>query len=276
MEVLCVNADQKVINIASMIGRHLRSWSGWYALHIELDDITDDLYKDCVVWTRSIVDSYLKNVQGGVYLCDNKNINIICKTDNPRALHYVGEQICDLVEHESDLPFNYNVYDLKSEGHLYTQNILDRANYLYSQSVYHASPNKGIVLNERFEQKKITKSLKIMLVEDDVITRWMIRTVVKNEGELITADTANKAYGAYSSNKPDIVFLDINLPDGSGLSVLDWIMRNDPGACVVMFSSEDSLDNISNALENGAKGFIRKPFVKEDIYYYIRDLSEIH
>lgn len=275
MEILSVNADQKVINVASMIGRNLKSWNGWFALHIELDEISDDLYGDCLTWTRSIVDSYLKNMSGRVYFCDNKNINIICKTDTPRSLHYLGEQICDLVEAEGDFPCTYNVYDLKTEGHLYTQNILDRANYLYSRNISSIGCHKSVITDERVESRKIITNLKILLVEDDVITRWMVRSAVKDKGNLITASTAHQAYGIYSNNKPDIVFLDINLPDGNGFSVLEWIVRNDPGACVVMFSSEDSLDNISDALENGARGFIRKPFLKDDIYYYIRDFSDV-
>lgn len=276
MEILSANADQKVVNVASMIGRHSKSWSGWYSLHIEMDDISDDLYRDCLVWTKSIVDSYLKNVSGRVYFCDNKNINIICKIENPRALHYVGEEICDLALSEGGKQCLYNVYDLKSEGHLYTQNIIDRANLFLSRNPPMLYCHKDATIHENNEYKRLSKNLKILLVEDDVITRWMIRSVVKNEGELITAPTANKAYSIYSSHKPDIVLLDINLPDGNGLSVLDWIMRNDPGACVVMFSSEDSLDNITSALENGAKGFIKKPFLKEDIYFYIRDYSSVN
>jgi CheY-like chemotaxis protein len=110
---------------------------------------------------------------------------------------------------------------------------------------------------------------KVLLVEDDPVTRWMVRHALKNECQLATAATANRAFALYPSWKPDIVFLDINLPDNNGLAVLEWIKRNDPGACVVMFSSINNMDSIAGALETGANGFVAKPFLKESLVHYI-------
>lgn len=102
-------------------------------------------------------------------------------------------------------------------------------------------------------------------MEDDAVTRWMVRNALKNECEFITAPSANKAFAMFSSFTPDVVFLDINLPDNSGYAVLEWILKNDPGACVVMFSSNGQLDNIVQAMEKGASGFISKPFLREHL-----------
>jgi len=74
----------------------------------------------------------------------------------------------------------------------------------------------------------------------------------------------------YMTYQPDVVFLDINLPDKNGYEVLQWIMRNDPGANVVMFSSNDHMDNITDALDAGASGFIGKPFIKKQLLDYIQ------
>ena len=109
----------------------------------------------------------------------------------------------------------------------------------------------------------------VLLVEDDPVTRWLVRNALKENCDLATAPTANKAFSMYSSYQPDIVFLDVNLPDKNGYEVLNWVMRNDPGANVVMFSSQDSMDNITQALECGARGFIGKPFVKEQLLGYV-------
>ncbi|HOO82434.1 MAG TPA: response regulator [Alphaproteobacteria bacterium] len=76
-------------------------------------------------------------------------------------------------------------------------------------------------------------AVRVLLVEDDPVTRWMVRSALKKECEFVTAQSANNAFGLYASYQPDVVFLDIDLPDGNGHDVLKWIMRNDPGACVV-------------------------------------------
>lgn len=112
---------------------------------------------------------------------------------------------------------------------------------------------------------------KVLLVEDDPVTRWMVRNALKHECDLATVSEGHKAFEMYASYQPDIVFLDINLPDANGYDVLEWIIHNDPGAAVVMFSSNDNLDNIASSMDQGARGFIAKPFLKEQLLHYIHN-----
>ena len=102
----------------------------------------------------------------------------------------------------------------------------------------------------------------------------MVRNSLKDICDFATASTARKAYAMYTSYQPDVVFLDINLPDKDGRIVLKWVIEHDPGACVVMFSSEDSLENITECLNNGASGFVTKPFLREDLIHYVRPHTE--
>ncbi len=271
MEILSINADQKLVSAASSIGRNPLSWEGWFCLQIRLQDIDDDLYQECLLWTKSIVDSYLKEVEGRVYFCGNKTIHILGKTISPKILHQTGHQICDLIYAENETSAYYTIYDLVEDGFLYAQSVLEQANNVFSLPVSIHSGLESLPLSEPLSQGQSLGAVKVLLVEDDPVTRWMVRNALKHECEFVTAPTMNKAFGMYSSYQPDVVFLDIDLPDGSGYAVLEWIMRNDPGACVVMFSSNDNLDNISNALEDGASGFIAKPFLKESLLHYIHN-----
>lgn len=113
-----------------------------------------------------------------------------------------------------------------------------------------------------------TKTL-VLLVEDDPVTRWLVRSILKDECEFMTAATAEKACHAYCTYKPSLVFLDINLPDEDGFAVLNFIMEHDPEGFVIMFSSNDSMDNIMRAMDSGARGFIVKPFFKETLLHYV-------
>lgn len=116
----------------------------------------------------------------------------------------------------------------------------------------------------------IIDGAKVLLVEDDPVTRWMVRMALKDECRFATATTANKAFAICQSFRPDIVFLDIGLPDKNGCEVLEWLMRNDPGVCVVVFSGSRDMNDICRALEGGAKGYIPKPFEKNSFLHYIK------
>lgn len=110
---------------------------------------------------------------------------------------------------------------------------------------------------------------KVLLVEDDPITRWLVRVALKGECMLATAPDAGKAISSYHAHQPDMVLLDIGLPGRDGKDLLDRLMLIDPGAYIVMFSSESSPENIAETVEKGAKGFIAKPFTKEEILEHI-------
>lgn len=133
-------------------------------------------------------------------------------------------------------------------------------------------------LHDVFLEAKVLRKgrtqLHMMIVEDDPVTRRIVCTAFKQYA-LITATTAQEAISNYLLYAPDIVFLDIGLPDASGLDVLQRIIANDADAYVVMFSSNSYLDNVTAALVNGASGFVAKPFKKDKMHYYIMD-SALH
>lgn len=117
----------------------------------------------------------------------------------------------------------------------------------------------------------------VLLIEDDPATRWLVRAALRDECTLSTVTSVDnymikyKALNKYMSLMPDIVFLDIELPPSSGKDILVNMLRADPKAYVVMFSSHDTEDNIRESLESGARGFIAKPFNKSIMLDYISD-----
>ncbi len=283
MDILSVNADQKLAHVASSIGRDPMSWQGWYALVISVNDTEKDLMQECLFWTKSIVESYLSEAEGRLYFCAERGIHILCKTPTKDVLEQTGRQICELVHVESSVRPTFELYDLSAFGFMYTKSVLENTSNIFSlPEAYNETPlapeKKGIAAKlQTAMQKPQPESQgdrKVLLVEDDPVTRWMVRNALKDECEFATAQCGNKAFSMYSSFEPDVVFLDINLPDKNGYEILEWIMRNDPGACVVMFSSNSGLDNIAHALEDGASGFIAKPFLKENLLHYINHRGE--
>jgi len=85
--------------------------------------------------------------------------------------------------------------------------------------------------------------------------------------QILEADNGRKALDVLSGNWVDVVILDINMPEMNGLELLkrmseDAVLKNVP---VVMMTTEASEAHMKTAFELGAKGFIRKPFVPEEL-----------
>lgn len=134
-------------------------------------------------------------------------------------------------------------------------------------------------LKEIFNEAKKLRTARmpshVMIVEDDLLTRRMVTGTFKDNYAVITAANAQEAVTNYLMHAPDIVFLDIGLPDASGFDVLHQIMAIDPNAYVVMFSGNSYLDNVAAAMSEGASGFVSKPFKKDKMRRYIEE-SAIH
>lgn len=273
MDIVSINADKKLASIAESIGRNPLSWDGWFCLRLVLHNIEEDLYQECQLWVRSILDSYLVGIEGRCYFLDDKSVHILANTKSRNIFEQAGEQICALLKHESALNVDYAIYDLVDEGLLYAHSVLRQTKHSFSLPV---SIHAGLDITSLLKPVNIRpERIKVLLIEDDPVTRWMVRNALKEECEFVTAPSASKAYALYESYKPNIIFLDINLPDGNGHAVLEWIIRNDPNACVVMFSGNNNLDNISQAMKNGASGFIAKPFMKDSLLHYVRHFAKM-
>lgn len=111
--------------------------------------------------------------------------------------------------------------------------------------------------------------LKILLVEDDAFSRRLVKNILQKNYEVIEAENAREAYFKYIKNAPNIVFMDINLPDGSGMNLLENIAAVDTQSFIVMLSGNAYKDNILLSMQRGAKGFVAKPFPKEKIEGYL-------
>lgn len=105
----------------------------------------------------------------------------------------------------------------------------------------------------------------ILLVEDDPFTLQLVRLALKADFEVIAAETARQALIYYQRHLPDMVFLDIQLPDGNGINLLKKMTKADDESYIVMLSSHAQEERILECLKSGAKGFIAKPFTRKGL-----------
>ncbi len=278
MQIHSINSEKKLAGIASSIARHPSSWKNWHVLHIEVCNLGHERYEnECLLWVQSILESYLREVEGQAYLCEGPSIHVLCRDTSADVLNLAAEHICTLMLEEDHLLAEYKIHHLYENGESYVNDFFKKYENITHCAHLPADTKRCFATiqvpdeNELQESSRLNANIEttVLLVDDDAVTRWMVRNTLKNKCNVITASSANQTFSKFNVVQPDIVFLDIDLPDKSGKDVLKWILTNDPGISVVMFSGHNDLDNISESLEQGASGFIAKPFLKEDFLGYI-------
>ena len=108
---------------------------------------------------------------------------------------------------------------------------------------------------------------KILLVDDAAFMRMMLKNTLSQAGytDLYEAEDGVKAEEVYQAEKPDLVFMDITMPNMNGLDSLKAIKAFDSNATVVMCSAMGQETMVIDAIKSGAKDFIVKPFKPERI-----------
>jgi two-component system, chemotaxis family, chemotaxis protein CheY len=107
---------------------------------------------------------------------------------------------------------------------------------------------------------------KILIVDDSNMSRRNLRRILEGAGhQVVEAAEGMAALESYFIEKPEIVFLDMTMKGMHGLDVLAKLRGMDPAARVVIATADIQKSTQSMAQENGACGFVHKPFVDEDI-----------
>lgn len=101
---------------------------------------------------------------------------------------------------------------------------------------------------------------RLMVVDDDPLVLKMAGRALGRDYEVIVAQNGAEAVAKHLQQMPDVIFLDIGLPDCDGLTLLNYMQQYDSSCRIVMFSADDFLKTRVKALAGGAKGFLPKPF----------------
>ncbi|MFO7726655.1 MAG: response regulator [Oceanipulchritudo sp.] len=115
-----------------------------------------------------------------------------------------------------------------------------------------------------------------LVADDEAHIRTYVRMILKQlgVGEVHEARTGEQALELFGEKKPEVVFLDINMPGLSGLEVLPKILEKDPDAAVIMLTGHASRRLIESSAQKGALHYIRKDTPKAEITKLLKDLFE--
>jgi PAS domain S-box-containing protein len=111
---------------------------------------------------------------------------------------------------------------------------------------------------------------RILVVDDELGPRESLRMLLKPSYQIQTADSGRAALAQIPAYRPDIVILDIKMPELDGLEVLQRIKRIDQSIEVVMITAYASLETVKLALTHGAFEYLIKPFSRQDLEDVVR------
>lgn len=108
---------------------------------------------------------------------------------------------------------------------------------------------------------------KILVVDDAAFMRKMVGDILQDGGHEIISEASNgvEAIEKYTTFKPDLVTMDITMPEMEGIEALKKIIKLDPKAKIIMVSAMGQQIMVINAIQSGAKDFIVKPFQSDRV-----------
>lgn len=117
---------------------------------------------------------------------------------------------------------------------------------------------------------------KILIADDSILARKQLKDMITTLGTPVffEAQDGQGAIDQYKQNKPDLVFLDIVMPNKDGNIAIEEIINFDPNAVIIITSSAGTQSQLKKAIEAGAKEFIQKPLDPEQVLNVIKRFLE--
>lgn len=216
------------------------------------DEINDEMQGALAEWGNTLIGLATQNFA-------KKNLDI--RFDPPYFI-LDTETMSPLLEGVQDIisiPIN-----IEEEGRFYL-------NYLLRSSSKSAKTAEDSGLEKAgqtpsTDKRVLPKDGKILLVDDSKFIRHSIKNIFKelNYTNIIEAANGNEAIAMHQDEKPDIIFMDIVMPELNGDEALKMIREKDKNTPIVMLSSMADESVINNCKRLGISGYILKPLTAED------------
>ena len=121
----------------------------------------------------------------------------------------------------------------------------------------------------------MTSPIRVFLVDDHSLFLSGVRSELTNEVEIVgEAPDATSAIRGIRETAPDVVLVDVHLPDGSGASVIEAAGRDLPGTRFLALSVSDAAEDVIETIRAGARGYVTKTITPEELAGAIRSVHE--
>ncbi len=264
-------------------------------LHIKLSLLNEETQGNHQIWIREIFDVFQNTMHDQsmeFYACNDRDIFILARDLTQKRVDEVFAHLAPKLTPALLSPGLASLFEIGVDWHRLrkiSQKKVEAialakalAKHKKQETLEQISKTDALkaldqdliqTLGERREKREKSE---IMVVEDDPFSQKMIGNALKGRYSISISNDGAGALMSYVRYAPDVLFLDIGLPDLNGHEVLERLFKIDPTAYVVMFSGNGDRENVLKAVELGAKGFVGKPFTKEKLIAYIEKSPFIH
>lgn len=118
-------------------------------------------------------------------------------------------------------------------------------------------------------------SIRVLIADDHLIFRLGLKSLLNNEPDIVVAGeatTGNQTIEQFKDLQPDVVVLDLRMPDGGGMRALVSILESRPDARILMLSSYGNEEEVYQALHAGASGYVLKDVGRDELLGAIRQV----
>lgn len=277
MKLINRDAGKHLLDKANSISPNPQNWRCIYINFAGQKEQYSDGLRTYVV--TNIIKDMLEDDDGYIYLCDDGDVFILFRGQVGPILEKLGEQFRDLGKSEGAAHPEeeiYSVLDLSKYWQVFITLCRSKAPDKPAAAPAASLPKQqplpepdAVLFAAAARQRPARKRPLVLVVEDDPFTRRLVTGTLKADYDLAEAGDGVAAIHAYESMAPDAVFLDIELPDVNGHVLLKKMRGLDKQAFIVMLSANSMKENVLAALEQGAQGFVTKPFAKEKLLHYL-------
>ena len=225
--------------------------SGYHEWHIITLRFTNVDREEAQKLLNKFIDSY-KNTEGFCYLEDKATATGVIKLGQVQ---------------------NYSQVQQNIEKHIDNRNCKILANKMNANGLKNIQINLSVGEGGRdaslFIKREERKKNVVLIAEDDLFIRKVLSSLLKDIATIYEVEDGDAVLKQYQEINPDIVLLDIHLPNKSGLDVIKSLNREDSSAFIIVSSSDSVKGNVLQAIERGAIGFLAKPIQKDKLFLYI-------
>lgn len=242
--------------------------------------VKKDLFETFLKLLEDLPNAYMAQV----YLCKDKDIFILLQGFMQRQFMEFVQKLsaalaienCDSLVEVFEVGIHWNKLEGLCQQKIYSANTeqetQEEERKLKTEKTTLSILEKlDITLIDNLAKRRADrKHANILIVDDDQLCRTLVGNVLRHDFEVHFAKNGAEALKEYLLCTPDVLFLDIGLPDINGHEILECLFQIDPDAYVIMLSGRKDKENIVRALETGAQGFIGKPFTRNKLFEYIQ------
>jgi len=228
----------------------------WMFVDVRITDFSD---KDLTVENAAqAVQALFRLREGKLYICNDREILLIVRWGKNNPPSAIADSVSKALPEKGCVVF---VHEPTAAG-------LAKLEILITYKKPVVAPTLSDVRATRRENV-------ILVADDDMFMRSLVKKGVGLNYTVVEVPDGANVLEAYKNKNPDVIFLDIHMPNIDGTALLQQILALDPNAYIVMLSADSSRENVEITTQKGARGFLTKPFTKERLQEFLNKCATI-